>query len=138
MNIKKIMWFLLGTLLLVIAYIGIIVPGIPWSTPIVGAAYCFAKSSDRMHNWLYNHKMFGPFLTNWQEKRIFPLKMKYFMIASMSISLSIIWFTTGNVFAIIWTGIFMLLVSMWAWRYPSSEEEHRRRLENREKIAWLK
>lgn len=129
---------MLGILLIGLAYIGLVVPGIPWSTPVVGAAYCFAKSSDRMHNWLYSHRLFGPFLTNWQEKRIFPLKLKYFMLGSMSVSLIILWFTTGNLYAIIGTGIFMVLVAIWAWRYPSSEEEYQRRVDKGEKIAWIK
>ena len=79
-NIKKTLWFSLGCVLLVIAFIGVYLPGLPWSTPAVGAAFCFAKSSDRMHNWIMNHKLFGPFLTNWSSKRVFPTKGKYLMV----------------------------------------------------------
>lgn len=132
------MWFIAGILFLGIAYIGVVVPGIPWSTPTVLAAYCFAKSSDRMHKWLYSHKLFGPFLIGWQEKRIFPTKLKYFMIATMTSSLAIMWFTTGNINAIIWTGIFMILVAIWGWRYPGSEAEWQRRVQEGKKIAWIK
>ena len=42
MNIKKALWFSLGCILLVIAFIGVYLPGLPWSTPAVGAAFCFA------------------------------------------------------------------------------------------------
>lgn len=138
MNIKKAMWFTLGILLLGVAFIGIYLPGLPWSTPAVGAAYCFAKSSDRMHNWIMNHKLFGPFLRGWSEKRIFPTKFKYFMLVTMASSLIIMWFTTGNLTAIYWTGGFMVLVAIWAWRYPGSEAEHQRRIDTDERIAWLK
>lgn len=138
MNISKTLWFIAGILFLGIAYIGVVVPGIPWSTPTVLAAYCFAKSSDRMHKWLYSHKLFGPFLIGWQEKRIFPTKLKYFMIATMTSSLAIMWFTTGNINAIIWTGIFMILVAIWGWRYPGSEAEWQRRVQEGKKIAWIK
>lgn len=138
MKIRKILWFSTGILLLAIAYIGIIVPGIPWSTPTVGAAYCFAKSSDRMHRWIYNHPLFGPFLTGWQEKRIFPTKFKYFMVLTMTSSLALMWFTTSNLNAILWTGGFMFLVCVWGWRYPGSEEEHQRRIAAGKRVAWLK
>ena len=74
MSIKKALWFSLGCILLAVAFVGIYLPGLPWSTPAVGAAYCFAKSSDRMHNWIMNHKLFGPFLTGWADKRVFPTK----------------------------------------------------------------
>ena len=138
MNIRKALWFTAGTIFLGIAFVGIYLPGLPWSTPTVIAAYCFAKSSKRMHDYLYNHKLFGPFLTGWQEKRIFPTKFKYFMLLTMSSSLVIMWFTTGNIKAIIWTGGFMILVAIWGWRYPGSEEEYQLRKTQGKRIAWLK
>lgn len=91
-----------------------------------------------MHRWLYNHRIFGPFLTGWTEKRIFPTKFKYFMLVTMSSSLVIMWFTTGNINAILWTGAFMIGVAVWGWRYPGSEEEYNRRKEAGERIAWIK
>ena len=138
MNIKKALWFTLGIILLGVAFIGVYLPGLPWSTPAVGAAYCFSKSSDRMHRWLYNHKLFGPFLTGWQEKRIFPTKFKYFMVVTMCSSLALMWFTTGNLVAIAWTAGFMALVVGWGWRYPGSEEEYQRRKDAGKRVAWLK
>ena len=138
MNIRKALWFTAGMIFLGIAFVGIYLPGLPWSTPTVIAAYCFSKSSDRMHNWLYSHKLFGPFLTGWQEKRIFPTKFKYFMLVTMSSSLAIMWFTTGNIKAILWTGMFMALVAGWGWRYPGSEVEYQRRKDAGKRIAWLR
>jgi len=135
---NKALWFTLGFILLIIAYIGIFVPGIPWSTPIVGAAFCFAKSNNRMHNWIYNHKMFGPFLIGWQEKKIFPTKFKYFMLVTMSSTLIILWFTTYNINAVISSSIFMLLVAIWAWRYPGSEQEYEKRVKENKSISWFK
>lgn len=138
MNIKKALWFTAGIILLGIAFIGVYLPGLPWSTPAVGAAYCFSKSSERMHRWLYSHPLFGPFLTGWQEKRIFPTKFKYFMVLTMMSSLALMWFTTGNLTAILWTGGFMILVCLWGWRYPGSEEEYQRRIAAGKRIAWLR
>lgn len=138
MNIKKILWFSAGMLLLGVAFVGVYLPGLPWSTPAVGAAYCFARSSERMHNWIYSHRIFGPFLIGWQEKKIFPTRLKYVMLATMSSSLLVLWFTTGNINAIIGTGAFMALVAVWAWRFSGSEQEHQRRVDAGERIGWLK
>jgi hypothetical protein len=138
MNIKKALWFTAGIIFLGIAFVGIYLPMLPWSTPTVIAAYCFAKSSKRMHDYLYNHKLFGPFLLGWTEKRIFPTKFKYFMLVTMSSSLVLLWFTTGNPKAVLYSGIFMALVAIWGWRYPGSEAEYARRKELGKRIAWLK
>lgn len=129
-NIKKTAWIVLGFICLGIAYIGIVTPGIPWSTPTVGAAVCFAKGSDRWHKWIMNHKWFGPFLSNWQEKRIFPTKAKWAMVLTMDSSLIILWFTTYNWKLVAGTAVVMALVAIWALRYPGSLEawEQRQRL----------
>jgi uncharacterized membrane protein YbaN (DUF454 family) len=118
------------------AYVGLITPGIPYSCFVVAAAYCFAKGSPKMHAWIYNHKIFGPFLTNWGEKRVFPTKMKFFMLAMMSTSLIIMSFTVP-VKGVVYTGIFMFIVAVWAWRFPGSVEEHDKRIAEGKKIGWF-
>jgi uncharacterized membrane protein YbaN (DUF454 family) len=134
--VKRFLWKILGFISLGMAYVGLITPGIPYSPFVVFAAYCFAKGSPKMHAWLYNHKIFGPFLTNWGEKRVFPTKMKYFMLAMMSTSLIIMSFTVP-VRGVVYTGIFMLCVAVWAWRFPGSVEEHDKRIEAGRKIGWF-
>ena len=134
--IKKALWTGLGLLSLAMAYVGVVTPGIPYSPFVVFAAYCFGKGSERLHRWIYNHKLFGPFLTNWGTKRVFPLKMKYFMLAMMTTSLVIMSFTVP-VKGVVYTGIFMACVAVWAWRYPSSVEEHDKRIAEGRKIGWF-
>jgi uncharacterized membrane protein YbaN (DUF454 family) len=136
-EVKRFLWKVLGFLSLGMAYVGLITPGIPYSCFVVFAAYCFAKGSPKMHAWLYNHKIFGPFLTNWNEKRVFPTKMKFFMLAMMSSSLTIMYFTNVPARGIIYTGIFMCLVAIWAWRFPGSVEEHDNRIANGKKVGWF-
>jgi uncharacterized membrane protein YbaN (DUF454 family) len=135
---KKLFWNILGFICLGLAYIGVVTPGFPYSIWVVAAAYCFSKGSERMHRWLYNHKLFGPFLTNWSQKRVFPTKMKFFMLGMMSLSLVLMY--TGGVkpIGIISTAITMALVAVWAWRFPGSVEEYDRRVNNGKKIGWFK
>ena len=90
-----------------------------------------------MHAWLYNHKLFGPFLTNWGEKRVFPLKMKFFMLAMMFSSLVIMFLTGVPTRGISYTAGFMACVATWAWRFPSSVAEHDRRIAEGRKIGWF-
>ena len=120
------------------AYVGLITPGIPYSPFIVFSAYCFSKGSERMHRWIYNHPIFGPFLTNWNEKRVFPQKMRYLMLTMMSISLIIMYVTGVKPVGILSTAGFMMIVAIWAWRFPNTPEEHDRRKAAGENIGWLK
>ena len=134
---KKFLWKVLGFISLGLAYLGVITPGMPYSIFVVFAAYCFAKGSPKMHAWLYNHKLFGPFLTNWNQKRVFPTKMKFFMLAMMSTSLIIMFFTGVKPIGILSTAIFMAIVAVWAWRFPGSVEEYDRRISEGRKIGWF-
>jgi uncharacterized membrane protein YbaN (DUF454 family) len=134
---KKFLWKILGFLSLGMAYIGVITPGLPYSPFVVFAAYCFAKSSPKMHAWIMNHKTFGPFITNWNQKRVFPLKLKFFMLASMSVSLLIMFFTGVKTIGIISTAIFMGLVAIWAWRFPGSVAAYDQRIAEGKKVGWF-
>ena len=135
---KKLFWNILGFLSLGMAYLGVITPGLPYSIFVVFAAYCFSKGSERMHRWIYNHKIFGPFLTNWNEKRVYPQKMRYLMLTMMSISLIIMYASGVKPVGILSTAVFMMIVAIWAWRFPNSPEEHDRRKAAGEKIGWIK
>jgi hypothetical protein len=134
---RNVLWKILGFGSLGMAYIGIVTPGIPWSIFVVFSAYCFAKSSPKMHAWIYGHPKFGPFLTNWTEKRVFPQKFKYLMILTMASTVAFLYFT-APIKAVLWSGGFMTLVAVWAWKYPGSIEEWQRRKDNGEKIAWIR
>lgn len=135
--VKRFLWKILGFVSLGMAYVGLITPGIPYSIFVVFAAYCFAKGSPKMHAWLYNHKLFGPFLTNWNTKRVFPTRMKFFMLAMMSSSLIIMWFTGVKPIGILSTAVFMAVVAVWAWRWPGSVEEYENRIAQGRKIGWF-
>ena len=137
-KIKKYLWMAAGFLFLGIAYIGVIVPGIPWSTPSLIAAYCFAKSSKRFHDYMLNHKLFGPFIKDWAEGRVYPAKVKWIMFLSMDASLVIMWFATQNWKAVAGMSVFFALILIWASRYPTTKEESDRRKAAGEKIGWLK
>jgi len=135
---KKLFWNVLGFFCLGLAYVGVVTPGFPYSIWVVAAAYCFSKGSERMHRWLYNHRLFGPFLTNWNEKRVFPTKMKFFMIGMMSLSLVLMWAGGVKPIGILSTAVFMALVAVWAWRFPGSVAEYDQRKSTGKKIGWIR
>ena len=137
-KIKKYMYMSIGFLCVGLAYIGFVTPGIPFSIFLVIAAWAFAKSSKRMEAWLYNHPWFGKFLTNWTKKRVFPTKGKYAMLLVMASTLAFTYYMTANLNAVLWSGGFMAMVAVWAWRYPGSLEEHAQRIKEGRRIAWLK
>ena len=51
-------YFVLGLICLGFVYLSVL-PGIPTFDFVILAAFFFARSSDRFHDWLVNHRVFG-------------------------------------------------------------------------------
>ncbi len=62
----RFIWAGLGCLSLLCGLIGVVLPLIPTVPFILLAAFLFARSSERLHNWLISHPKFGPPITDWQ------------------------------------------------------------------------
>jgi hypothetical protein len=137
-KIKKALWFTLGIIFLGIAYLGTFVPGLPWSTPAILATWCFSKSSEKFHNYMLNHRLFGPVIRNWNEGSVFPTIAKWLMFASMDFSLILIYWRTGNWKLCLGLSVFFALILIWASRLPGSLSEYQRRKAAGEKIGWFK
>lgn len=69
MILKRGLYLCVGLLSFVLGIIGIVVPLLPTVPFILLAAFCFARSSDKLHLWLMTHPWFSEALINWQTKR---------------------------------------------------------------------
>lgn len=61
----RIFWVVLGVLCVALAMIGIVLPLLPTVPFLLLAAFCFARSSERLHDWLLSHSVFGPMILDW-------------------------------------------------------------------------
>ena len=84
----RALWFIAGTICLVLGAIGIVLPILPTTPFLLAAAACYFKSSPRMHKWLLNNKWFGEYIRNYKEGRGLPLKTKI-------TALAMLWLTIG-------------------------------------------
>jgi len=66
MNINvRFIWLLVGLTALAIGAVGVVMPLLPTTPFLLVAAFAFARSSERMNNWLREHQVFGPLINNW-------------------------------------------------------------------------
>ncbi len=62
----QFLWAGLGLLCVALAMIGVVLPLLPTVPFLLLAAFFFARSSSRLHNWLLSHRTFGPLIVDWQ------------------------------------------------------------------------
>ena len=60
------LWAGLGLICVALAMIGIALPLLPTVPFLLLAAFFFARSSARLHNWLITQRTFGPMILDWQ------------------------------------------------------------------------
>ncbi len=62
----RYLWATFGLLCVALAMLGVVLPLLPTVPFLLLAAFFFAKSSSRLHNWLLTHRLFGPMIEDWQ------------------------------------------------------------------------
>ena len=58
MKIKRLLWLILGLISLVFVGIGAALPMLPYFPFLMLSTFCFAKSSERLHTWIINTKLY--------------------------------------------------------------------------------
>ena len=79
-RIKKYLYIALGFIALGLGIIGIILPVLPTTPFLLVTSYCFAKGSDRFHNWFINTKVVKERAMTLKEKVVL-LSFVNFMLA---------------------------------------------------------
>ena len=81
-------FFLLGLISLALIPLSYL-PGIPTFDLVILAAFFFSMSSEKMHNWMLNHRYFGPMIRGYREHGL-TMRMKWTaaiaIVASLGIS----------------------------------------------------
>lgn len=85
----RILWLIFGLIFLGIGMIGVVIPGLPTTIFMIIAVACFYRSSQRLYDWVINHKYFGEHVKNYREGRGMPKKAKFMAIGTMWIFVSI-------------------------------------------------
>ena len=76
-------WLLIGLTSLALGIAGVVLPLLPTTPFVLLSAYCFARSSPRLHAWLMANRTFGPLIRNWEQHRAIAPRAKLLAVISM-------------------------------------------------------
>ena len=89
MSIKRVAFVVLGCVSLALAVIGVVIPILPTVPFLALAALCFAKSSDRLNNWLINTKFYQNNLADFKAGKGMTVKTKVRILATVTLVMAV-------------------------------------------------
>lgn len=108
-QIRRMLLIALGTFFVLLGVVGIFVPLIPTTSPLLVAAWCYARSSPRFYHWLLNNPWFGAYIRNYREGRGLPARSK-------AVTLATLWLGIGATVLLIqprwWVDLLLLAVAV--------------------------
>jgi len=117
-QLMRPLWLLAGLLALALGVLGIFLPLLPTTPFVLLAAWCFTRGSRRCEAWLLNHRLFGPMVRDWRERRAVPLRAKQF--ASVMMAASSLYAATRLPLVWCWVpAACCACVAWWLWRLPN-------------------
>ncbi len=89
---RRIIFLCLGWLSLGLGIIGVFLPLLPTTPFLLLTAYCFARSSPKLHAALLSHPRLGPPLRDWQERKVIRPRAKATALALLAATLVFSWY----------------------------------------------
>lgn len=117
----RLVYLALGWLFFGLGMLGVVLPVLPTTPFLLLTLWAFSRSSLRLHQWLYQHRIFGPALQRWHQHRIIPLDAKVIIVVTMSASLTyLIGYSQIPQVALWLTASIMLVVASYLLTRPSA------------------
>jgi uncharacterized membrane protein YbaN (DUF454 family) len=112
-------WLVSGLVAMALGLLGIVLPLLPTTPFLLLAAFCFARSSPALHDWIVHHPRLGPPIRDWRTHGAISRNAKIAAVAMLAAALAtgILADLGPRVLAV--QGIVLLLVGAFLLTRPS-------------------
>ena len=116
----KVVWLALGLLSVALGLLGVVLPLLPTVPFMLLAAFCFARSSERLHTWLVTHPTYGPFIEDWNRSGAIRPGAKKLATVSNAVVFALSWIFGAGSTVIIIQAVVLSAVLIFIWSRPSA------------------
>ena len=117
-------WVLVGVVSVLLGVLGILLPLLPTTPFILLAAFAFARSSPRLHDWLVSHATFGPMIADWQRYGAISRRTKIISVTVMALMPPLTWLVGAPLWALLAQIIVLLGVAVFILTRPDAGAFH--------------
>ena len=114
----RVLWFSGGLLSLGLGALGVLLPLLPTVPFAILAAFCFSRSSDRLHDWLVRHPAFGPAIRDWRAHGAISRRGKRAATASVTVAFGISVWMAVPAWAMATQAVALAGVMLFVWTRP--------------------
>ncbi|HSH42626.1 MAG TPA: YbaN family protein [Arenicellales bacterium] len=122
------LWITLGVGCLVLGAAGAVLPLLPTTPFLLLAAFCFARSSQRLHDWLVSHPTLGPPIADWHRERAIrrPAKILATLSVAAALAVPLLLGVGAGIIALQAAALLAVLVFIWTRPEPVPIKGRRR------------
>jgi len=88
MPLAKMLLIACGTLSVALGVLGVFLPVLPTTPFLLLAAACYARSSEKLYEWLLGNRWFGHYIRDYREGKGIPLRR-------VAVAIALLWLTIG-------------------------------------------
>ena len=118
--IHKYLFLAAGFISMIFGFIGMFLPILPTTPFMILAAFCFSKSSERLHKWLLSRPNIGKLIIDWEKHGVIRMKAKIYstIVIIPLFSYTLIFVNVNN-----WIKALLVLIALsvlsFIWSRPS-------------------
>ena len=122
--LNKYLFLSIGLICMALGFLGVFLPILPTTPFMILAAFCFSKSSRRLHNWLLERPHIGKLILDWQNDGVIRKKAK---VASTLVIVPLFSYTLIFVQVSIFVKVLLVLIGLgvlcFIWSRPSTSKK---------------